>query len=506
MANSQIGNTPALVGRALHHAERTAIVDSHGRHTYQQLLDTSAGVASLLLSGKSDLDESRVAFLAPAGFDYTAVQWGIWRAGGVAVPLAVMHPRAELDYTIDDSQAAIVIAHPAFQQIVGPLAQKRGLPLISTTQFAAAQAGRLPQVDPSRRAMMLYTSGTTSRPKGVVTTHDNITAQICSLVEAWQWTSEDHIPLFLPLHHIHGIINVLGCALWSGATCEILPKFEPEAVWRLVETSQELTLLMAVPTIYARLIAAWQAADPDRQKSMSAGCRRLRLMVSGSAALPVSTLETWRGISGHTLLERYGMTEIGMGLSNPLCGERLPGRVGSPLPDVDVRLVDEKHRPVEEAQAGEIQVKGPTVFKEYWQRADATREAFTGDGYFKTGDIAQREGNIYQILGRNSVDIIKTGGYKVSALEIEEVLRTHTAIGQCAVVGVDDDHWGQRVAAAVVLHENETLDLDSLRAWSKERLAPYKIPTLLLTLDDLPRNAMGKVTKPAISELFICSN
>ena len=227
----------------------------------------------------------------------------------------------------------------------------------------------------------------------------------------------------------------------------------------------------------------------------------MRLMVSGSAALPVTMLEQWQSISGHTLLERYGMTEIGMAISNPLHGERSPGCIGSPLPGVDVRLLDEDGKPVADESPGEIQIRGRSVFLEYWDRPDATCESFVDD-WFKTGDIAVRSADIYRILGRSSVDIIKTGGEKVSALEIEEVLRTHEAIDQCAVVGIPDIEWGQRVGAAVVLCKGSNLDLEELRTWAKERLVVHKVPSRLILLDELPRNAMGKVTKPEVTKLF----
>jgi malonyl-CoA/methylmalonyl-CoA synthetase len=347
--------------------------------------------------------------------------------------------------------------------------------------------------------LILYTSGTTSRPKGVVTTHANIAAQVRSLVEAWEWTAEDRILHFLPLHHIHGIINILSCALWSGACCRMLPGFDAEEVWdRLIE--DDLTLLMAVPTIYVRLIAGWEAAPPERQRQMSEACRKLRLMVSGSAALPVPVLEKWREISGHTLLERYGMTEIGMGLSNPLRGPRIPGRVGTPLPGVEVRLVDEAGAEVPPGTPGEIEVRGETVFQEYWNRPEATQAAFRS-GWFRTGDVALVEEGTYRILGRSSVDIIKTGGYKVSALEIEEVLLGHPRVSECAVVGVEDPEWGERVCAAVVLRDGE-LALAELRDWGRERLAAYKLPSRLRIVGSLPRNAMGKVTKPEVTTLF----
>jgi malonyl-CoA/methylmalonyl-CoA synthetase len=224
-------------------------------------------------------------------------------------------------------------------------------------------------------------------------------------------------------------------------------------------------------------------------------------MMSGSAALPVRTLERWREITGHTLLERYGMTEIGMALSNPLHGERRPGSVGAPLPGVDVRLVDDAGGPVEDGSPGEIEVRGPAVFREYWQRPKETREAFR-DGWFRTGDMAVFENGSYRLLGRTSVDIIKTGGFKVSALEIEELLRTHPAIAECAIVGVNDPDWGERVSAAVELRPGATLTIEELQRWAKPQLAPYKIPRALRQVEALPRNAMGKVVKAEVSSLF----
>jgi malonyl-CoA/methylmalonyl-CoA synthetase len=224
-------------------------------------------------------------------------------------------------------------------------------------------------------------------------------------------------------------------------------------------------------------------------------------MMSGSAALPIQTLERWREITGHTLLERYGMTELGMALSNPLSGERRPGFVGQPLPGVDVRLVDEEGHDVEEGTPGELEVRGPAVCLEYWQRPDDTRDAFR-DGWFRTGDVAVWEHGSFRLLGRSNVDIIKTGGFKVSALEIEEILRTHPAIAECAVVGVHDEDWGERVSAAVELRNGASLSLDELQQWAKVQLAPYKVPRALQAVPALPRNAMGKVVKPEVAGLF----
>ncbi len=227
----------------------------------------------------------------------------------------------------------------------------------------------------------------------------------------------------------------------------------------------------------------------------------MRLMVSGSAALPVTVLEKWKSVCGHVLLERYGMTEIGMALSNPLIGERHPGCVGTPLPGVEVELANETGGPVEPGTPGEIMVRGRTVFLEYWNKAEETRKAFR-DGWFLTGDIAIQDNGVYKILGRSSVDIIKTGGYKVSALEIEETFLAHPDIRECAVIGIPDPTWGERVVAAIVKRNNAQLNTDSLRKWGKERLAPYKVPSDALFLQQLPRNAMGKVSKPDLKKII----
>jgi malonyl-CoA/methylmalonyl-CoA synthetase len=496
---SLTGHLP-LISRAQRHSGRIAVFDSQGAFTYDNLLDASSRVATALLAGHRDLREERVAFLVTPGFPWVAAQWGIWRAGGVAVPLPLNSTRTELEFIVDDTQSSTLVFDALAGPLLSPIAAARGVRALSCDQLSAQQPAGLPDIASERRAMILYTSGTTSRPKGVVTTHANNTAQILSLVEAWEWSPDDRIPLCLPLHHVHGIINIVSCALWSGAMCRMLPRFDADAVWDCIADGG-VTLFMAVPTVYFKLIAAWDGSSPARRARLTQACADLRLMVSGSAALPVSTLHRWKEISGHTLLERYGMTEIGMALSNPLRGARAPGCVGTPLPGVEVQLVGENGKFVPPGTPGEIEIRGPSVFAEYWGRPDATREVFR-DGWFRTGDTAVVENGVYRILGRTNIDILKTGGHKVSALEIEEALREHPAIAECVVVGVPDPEWGERVAAAVVLNDGHALDLPSLRAWSKKFLAPYKLPSRLLVLDELPRNAMGKVMKPSVAALF----
>lgn len=494
--------TLPLFSRALGFAERTAIVAPEGAFSYAELLTTSEAAAARLLGARSDLAGDRICFLVPAGWTYTAVQWGIWRAGGVAVPMAVSHPTAELEHVLDDARPVAVVAHPDLAARVADSAAARGVPLLLTSDLSAGPRARdLPALAPLRPCLILYTSGTTGRPKGAVLSHGNIQAQVESLSAAWGWSAHDRILLHLPLHHVHGIVNALTSALWNGAVCEMLPSFSPTEVWSRLAT-KTLTLYMAVPTVYARLIDAWDAAAPSERAAWSEGARACRLMVSGSAALPVPTLERWEQITGHRLLERYGMTEIGMALSNPLVGERRPGFVGTPLPGVEVRLAGDADRPAADGTPGEIQVRGPTVFASYWQRPEETAAAFAAGGWFRTGDLAVVERGAWRILGRYSVDILKTGGEKISALEIEDVLRTHAAVADCAVVGVADAEWGERVCAAVVGRAQTHLTEADLRSHAKSRLAPYKVPKQFLLVPELPRNPMGKVTKPAVRALF----
>ncbi len=490
-----------LIRRATGYGDATAIVSARRSYTYADLLGAAEGVAAALLDGAEDLQESRVAFLIPGSFEYAAVQWASWLAGGIAVPLSMSATSPELEHVLTDADVGVVLAPRRLEERVEPLCQQLGIRTLCIDEALKADPGDLPNVSADRRAMILYTSGTTSKPKGVVTTHANIEAQILSLIDAWEWQRDDRIPLFLPLHHVHGIVNVLSCALWSGAQVETFESLDLERILGRVGEGA-YTIFMAVPTIYVKLIQAFESATSDQKKTWARGFANMRLMISGSAALPVSVHEKWTELTGQKLLERYGMTEIGMGISNLLHGERRPGAVGQPLPGVEVRLVTESGEAVEEEHVpGEIQIRGPNVFGEYWRKPEVTGESFAG-GWFRTGDMAVLESGYYRILGRLSVDIIKSGGYKLSALEIEDVLRQHPAIKECAVVGVADEVWGEAVAAAVVKREGTDLDLATLRSWAGARLSKYKIPKLLQVVPDFPRNAMGKVMKPAVREMF----
>ncbi|MEM8946440.1 MAG: acyl-CoA synthetase [Planctomycetota bacterium] len=489
-----------LFARALSHATRVAFRTMSDQYSYDGLVKRSQSIARGLLTSSQDLEESRVAYLVPPGFEYATTQWGIWLAGGIAVPLSLSATEKELEHTLVDSAASVLVTTRDFASRVDALCQRLHLRLMTLDDLHEPIAVTLPKVDLDRRAMILYTSGTTNKPKGVVTTHRCIQAQIESLVEAWQWQTDDCIPLFLPLHHIHGIINIMSCALWSGAIVEPHPRFDLETVLRRV-TENAYSVFMAVPTIYVKLIAALESMPVEKRTPIVEGFAGMRLMVSGSAALPASVHSKWTELTGQKLLERYGMTEIGMALSNPYHGERRPGTVGQPLPGVELRLRADQNGVPGEDQADEIQVRGPSVFKEYWGKPAVTREAFD-EGWFRTGDIAVLEDGYYRILGRSSVDIIKSGGYKLSALEIEATLLDHPAIRECAVVGLGDDTWGETVAAALVWDTSVSFELSTLKAWCQQNISSYKIPRHWLNVASLPRNSMGKVTKPAVKALF----
>jgi malonyl-CoA/methylmalonyl-CoA synthetase len=484
---------------ALNQSDKIAIIASGKSFSYKSLLQASQQFATHLLDGSNDLHGARVAFMVDPGFDYVKVQWGIWQSGAVAVPLCITHPLPSLQYVLEDTGTTILVISPQYHDLLAAHALEHSIRLIVVDRLPEITVLVLPQLDSHRNAMILYTSGTTNKPKGVVTTHANIAAQISSIATAWQYAPTDHALCVLPLHHVHGIINVVSATLSIGGTVEFVSSFSVDDIFSRF-LKGDINVFMAVPTIYFKLIAAYEMLDLADRQELKNTMKKFRLMVCGSAALPVSVMQQWEEVSGHVLLERYGMTEIGMGISNPYEGLRKPGSIGMPLPGVSVRLVDENMQPVINGEAGEIQIKGENVFKEYWNKPDATAKEFTSDGWFKTGDVAVVEEGYYRILGRSSVDIIKSGGYKLSALEIEEVLRTHDLVDDCAVVGIADEEWGELVVAAVVAKAG--LEQHQLNQWMRTQMPTYKTPRKYLLVKELPRNAMGKVVKNEIKTMF----
>ena len=481
--------------------DRVALVEGDSSYTYGEVNRRIDRLATGLLDGKDDLKEERIAFFMSASLDYVATMHGIWRAGGIAIPLNVASAVAELDHYLTSAGVPRMIANGKYQESLRDLCAELHIELLSSDDVLADEIAALPEIIPERRGMMLFTSGTTNKPKGVVSTHKTIHAQITTLIEAWAWTEDDVIPLFLPVHHIHGIINILSCGLWAGATVHLFAKFDiPKITAEIVAGSYNV--FMAVPTIYVKLIQYFDTIDADEVQKICDGFRPMRLNISGSAACPVKLFEQWQQLTGQVLLERYGMTEIGMGLSNPYDGERRAGHVGQPLPGVEAQLFDEDHNPVtEEGVAGEIRIRGDNVFLEYWDNEKATVESFR-DGWFCTGDVAVVEDGYYRIMGRSSIDIIKSGGYKLSALEIEGVLLAHDDIAEVAVIGVEDETWGESVMAFIGLRDGTRLEYDDLKRWCDGKMSSYKIPKAIKIIDALPRNAMGKVTKPDLKKLL----
>jgi len=480
------------------YADRVALRDETGSYTYKDIVKASNKTASALIGNNSDLKEQRIGFLIPPSFEYISILWGIWKAGGIGIPLSLSATESELMHYLEDSKVSLLISDKEGSEKLKKLSIDLEIPLKTTDNLQGNEEVTLPKIGVERRAMILYTSGTTNKPKGVVSTHGNIEAQISSLVKAWEWNENDQIPLILPLHHIHGIINSLSCPLWIGAKVDILGAFEAEKVVKAV-CENDYTVFTAVPTIYFSLIDKLEGMKKKELDLTKEKFKAMRLMMSGSAALAPEIHKRWNKLTGQTLLERYGMTEIGMALSNPLNGEKRPGSVGQALPKVEVCLMEDNKVITEENIPGEIMIKGPQVFLEYWNQERTTENSFF-EGWFKTGDIAELVDGYYKILGRDSVDIIKSGGYKISALEIEDVLLRHPKIKECAVVGIADQKWGELVAVALCSSEN--LTLEEVQTWSLDFLSDYKIPRNLKIFEELPKNAMGKVVKTEIKKLF----
>lgn len=474
------------------------------RITFERLLAESRGLARALcrrLGDRPSLSGERVALLVSPGISWVRTLFAIVYAGGVAVPLSPLHPVSELAYFADDADVAAVFLSADLDDRRGAFA---GRLVLSPDELSPLEEGPLPTRGSGDTALMLYTSGTTGRPKGALLTDENLATQARLVAAAWRVSPNDRLLHALPLHHMHGVAIAFFTAFFAGAETHFLPRFDAQRVWDALPTA---TLFMAVPTMYHRLFEALDAAPPELATAWAASARGLRLATSGSAALPVTLAERWATLTGRIPLERFGMTEIGVGASNPLHGERVAGTVGQPLESVVLRIVDERFADVADGDPGEILIGGPSVFAGYFRRPDATAAAFH-DGFFRTGDTARRDparGGAIQILGRTSVDILKSGGYKLSALEIEEALRLHPSVVDVAVIGIPDERWGDRVVA-VVHPRDAQLDEGSLRAFCREQLAPYKIPRDFVIGRELPRNALGKVQKTALRDALIAEN
>jgi len=492
-----------LQGYGRTHSEKIAIEyllpDRTETVTYAQLeahvRQTMAYLQSLgLKSG------DRVAVQLTKCIPFVYLHMAIMRLGAITLPLNPGYPPGELRYFLTDSGSSLFFAEAGAQEKLEPLLAN--IPSIKKVIYLQTErpehfselisdvhAGDLPHppVDPDLTALMIYTSGTTGRPKGAQITHGNLTANLNSLHCAWGWQEEDVLLHVLPIFHVHGLVVALHGALNAGATAVLLPKFTPEAALATM-VDKNCTVFMAVPTIHKRLVEYPGACQFDLS--------HMRLLTSGSDRLPDDLFLKFQKTFGHTLLERYGMTETGMNLSNPLQGERRVGSVGLPLPDVEARIAN----PISEEllpdnEVGEVQIRGPHVFKGYWQMPKKTADSFNKDGWLRTGDMGLREPDGYYTLKGRSKDLIITGGLNVYPPEVELVLVEHPAVAACAVIGCLDDEWGERVTAVIVLKRGHTSTAEAIISYCRQHLASYKTPRKVIFAAELPSNALGKVQK-----------
>ncbi len=446
--------------------------DPDGRWvTAEQLEEGSRRVAGRLLGAGLEPGD-RVLFSAGASTDLVAAHVGAYRAGLVAVPVNTAYTEREVAHVVGDARPRAAVVDHAERGRWVTAADDHVVVVGPEVDLPDAEPPVLDGVEPDDLAHLGYTSGTTGAPKGAALTHANLLANNLALEEAWRWTADDRLVLALPLFHAHGLCNGVHGTLLAGASAVLLAGFDVDGVLDAAR-DHDATMFFGVPTMYHRLARSPRVAELGR----------LRLCVSGSAALPAELHHELQAATGTAVLERYGMTETNMLVSNPYDGERRAGTVGFPLPGVEVRLSDDR----------EVEVRGATVFGGYWERPEASAEAFTADGWFRTGDLAEWDPDGYlRILGR-SKELIITGGYNVYPREVEDVLAAHPSVAEAAVVGRPSDEWGETVVAYVVA--DGPLDADAVLAHAADLLAPFKRPRELHVVDALPRNALGKVQK-----------
>jgi malonyl-CoA/methylmalonyl-CoA synthetase len=464
---------------------------------YDDLDATSARIAHALVAAGCRRGD-RVAAQVDKCWEALALYLACLRAGLAYLPLNTGYQKGELAYLFGDAEPAVIVCQPDAEARTAALR-----PQAMVLTLAAGGGTLLDRADgepedfatvssqPDDLAAIVYTSGTTGRPKGAMLTHRNIGSNALALADCWGFTRGDVLLHALPIYHVHGLFVACHCVLLSGSRMLWLARFDAAAVRGLLPRA---TVMMGVPTFYTRLLG-----DPSFG---AADCRSMRLFVSGSAPLLPETFEQFRARTGFTILERYGMSETGMNTSNPLAGERLGGTVGPPLPGVAVRVVDAEGRPCAAGEVGGVEVKGPNVFAGYWRMPERTREDFTPDGYFRTGDVGQLLPNGYlRIVGR-AKDLIITGGLNVYPKEIEEKIDALPGVAESAVIGVPDPDFGEAVAAIVVADGKHALTESEVIAALKAEIAGFKVPKHVRFVDALPRNAMGKVQKNVLRESF----
>ncbi|NMF96941.1 malonyl-CoA synthase [Aromatoleum toluolicum] len=424
------------------------------------------------------------------------------RAGVVFVPLNTAYQRAELAYFLGDAQPSLVVCRPASEAAMRALASEAGVAHVLTLGEAGdgslAEAARNQPEDfatvpraADDLAAILYTSGTTGRSKGAMLTHDNLASNARTLVAYWGFRRSDVLLHALPIFHAHGLFVACHCALLNGSPMLWLPRFDVDTAMKLLPRA---TVFMGVPTFYTRLL---EQPEFDRGTIPA-----MRLFISGSAPLLAETHREFEERTGHAILERYGMTETVMLTSNPLDAVRRAGTVGFPLPGVNLRIADDAGRTLSTGEIGHVQVRGPNVFPGYWRMPGKTREEFTHDGFFRTGDLGKIDGQGYVVLVGRSKDLIITGGYNVYPKEIESFIDDIAGVKESAVIGLPHRDFGEAVAAVIVRESGAALHEADVIGTLKGELANFKVPKRVFFLDELPRNAMGKVQKNLLRERF----
>ena len=468
---------------------------------YDDLAAHSARISHALLRAGCRRGD-RVAVQVDKHWQVLPLYLACLRGGLVYLPLNIGYQKAELQYFFENAEPRVVVCGPDGLGVVAALARGAQVLTLDASGGDVFERARSESTTfetvasrPEDLAAILYTSGTTGRSKGAMLTHRNLASNALTLVEEWGFTHGDVLLHALPIFHVHGLFVATHCVLLAGARMLWLPKFDAKDVVGLLPKA---TVMMGVPTFYSRLLA-----EPTFSKEC---CRNARLFISGSAPLLPETFAAFEARVGHGILERYGMTETGMNTSNPLRGARLPGTVGCPLPGVRVRVVNGSGTDAPPGTVGGVEVKGPNVFAGYWRMPDKTREEFTEDGYFRTGDLGEwvgcEDGKPYLRLVGRAKDMVITGGLNVYPLEIEERIDALAGVEESAVIGVPDADFGEAVTAVIVPKAGHTLSERTIIDALKGEIATFKVPKRVFFVTELPRNTMGKVQKRDLRERF----
>ncbi len=471
--------------------------------TYGDLFDISGRYANVLCAAGVKFGD-RVVVQVEKSPECVLLYLACLRLGAVYLPLNQAYTLAELDYFIGDSEPRMVVCAPEREAEIAALAEGLGVETTLTLGIDGAtgslieRAGGAPLdrddavCAPDDLAAILYTSGTTGRPKGAMLTHRNLQSNAETLKDIWRFTGDDVLLNALPIFHTHGLFVAANVTLMVGGSMIFLPKLDLELIFRFLPRS---TTMMGVPTFYVRLL--------QDQRLSRESTAHIRLFVSGSAPLLAETHAEWQARTGHAVLERYGMTETGMNTSNPYDGPRVAGSVGPPLPDVQIRIADpETGAPIPQGEIGMIEVKGPNVFKGYWRMPEKTASEFRPDGFFITGDLGIIDAQGYvSIVGRGK-DLVISGGYNVYPKEVETEIDGIHGVDESAVIGVLHPDFGEGVTAVCCLKPGAMLDEAQVLSHLAGRLAKYKQPKRVIFVDALPRNTMGKVQKAALREMY----